>query len=258
MRQDSVEYSLLFGREQEESPDKYMTATPVRAPKSKDRPLGVVIADDHAIFRDGLRRLLEDAGLQVLGEARDGMEAVALARKLTPGVLLLDLSMPKHSGLEALRELGSTSEGNPVRVILLTAAAEKAEIVMALNLGARGVVMKASATEVLLTAIASVMAGDFWVGLKRVPNLVQYLQAELQASQDEARAKTYGLTARELQIVSGAVAGLANKEIAAHFEISEDTVKHHLSNIFNKVGVWTRLELALFAVNHNLPLPPIE
>jgi len=186
------------------------------------------------------------------------MEAVALARKLTPGVLLLDLSMPKHSGLEALRELGSTSEGNPVRVILLTAAAEKAEIVMALNLGARGVVMKASATEVLLTAIASVMAGDFWVGLKRVPNLVQYLQAELQASQDEARAKTYGLTARELQIVSGAVAGLANKEIAAHFEISEDTVKHHLSNIFNKVGVWTRLELALFAVNHNLPLPPIE
>jgi two-component system nitrate/nitrite response regulator NarL len=236
-----------------------MTATAVRtSARTQDRPLGVVIADDHAIFRDGLRRLLEDAGLKVIGQARDGMEAVALTRQFTPDILLLDLSMPKHSGLEALRELGSNSEGNPVRVILLSAAAERAEIVEALQLGARGVVMKASATEVLLTAIHTVIAGDCWVGLKRVPNMAQYLQAELKASQDEARAKTYGLTARELEIVSGVVAGLANKEIAAHFEISEDTVKHHLSNIFNKVGVWTRLELALFAVNHNLPLPPIE
>jgi two-component system nitrate/nitrite response regulator NarL len=236
-----------------------MTATAVRASaRTQDRPLGVVIADDHAIFRDGLRRLLEAAGLQVRGEARDGMEAVALTRQLTPDILLLDLSMPKHSGLETLRELSSNSEGTSVRVILLTAAAEKAEIVEALQLGARGIVMKASATEVLLTAINSVMAGDCWVGLKRVPNLVQYLQTELKASQDEARAKTYGLTARELQIVAGVVAGMANKEIAAHFDISEDTVKHHLSNIFTKLGVWTRLELALFAVNHNLPLPPIE
>jgi two-component system, NarL family, nitrate/nitrite response regulator NarL len=236
-----------------------MTATAVRASaRTQDRPLGVVIADDHAIFRDGLRRLLEAAGLQVRGEARDGMEAAALTRQLTPDILLLDLSMPKHSGLETLRELSSNSEGTSVRVILLTAAAEKAEIVEALQLGARGIVMKASATEVLLTAINSVMAGDCWVGLKRVPNLVQYLQTELKASQDEARAKTYGLTARELQIVAGVVAGMANKEIAAHFDISEDTVKHHLSNIFTKLGVWTRLELALFAVNHNLPLPPIE
>ena len=236
-----------------------MTATAVRASaKPQDRPLGVVIADDHAIFRDGLRGLLEHAGLQVLGEARDGLEAVTLARQLTPDVLLLDLSMPKHSGLEALHELSAYSRENSIRIILLTAAAEKTEIVEALQLGARGIVMKASATDVLLTAIATVMAGDFWVGLKRVPNLIQYLQTELKVSQDEARAKTYGLTARELQIVAGVVAGMANKEIAAHFKISEDTVKHHLSNIFTKVGVWTRLELALFAVNHNLPLPPIE
>jgi len=186
------------------------------------------------------------------------MEAVALTRQLTPDILLLDLSMPKHSGLETLRDLSSNSEGNSVRVILLTAAAEKAEIVEALHLGARGIVMKASATDVLLTAINSVMAGDFWVGLKRVSNLVQYLQAELRASRDEARVKSYGLTPRELQIVSAVVAGFANKEIAAHFKITEDTVKHHLSNIFDKAGVSTRLELALFAVNHNLPLPPIE
>jgi two-component system nitrate/nitrite response regulator NarL len=241
------------------SKSRRINMTAVRASaRTQDRPRGVVIADDHAIFRDGLRRLLEDAGLQVLGEARDGVEAVTLVRQLTPDILLLDLSMPKHSGLETLRELSNNSKENSVRVILLTAAAEKAEIVEALHLGARGVVMKASATEVLLTAINTVMAGDCWVGLKRVPNLVQYLQAELRASRDEARAKTYGLTARELQIVSAVVAGLANKEIAAHFKISEDTVKHHLGNIFDKLGVSTRLELALFAVNHNLPLPPIE
>jgi CheY-like chemotaxis protein len=126
-----------------------MTATAVRpSAKPQDRPLGVVIADDHAIFRDGLRGLLEHAGLQVLGEARDGLEAVTLARQLTPDVLLLDLSMPKHSGLEALHELSAYSRENSIRIILLTAAAEKTEIVEALQLGARGIVMKASATDV--------------------------------------------------------------------------------------------------------------
>ena len=226
--------------------------------KIKGQPLSVIIADDHAIFRDGLRGLLEAAGLKVIGQARDGMEAVDLVRTLTPDILLLDLSMPKHSGLEALSELHRSNSGNPVRVILLTAAAETAEIVNALHLGACGVVMKASATEVLLTAINTVMAGGCWVGLKRVFNLLQYLRSQMQASKQETRAKTFGLTPRELEIVSGVVAGLANKEIASYFKIAEDTVKHHMSNIFDKLGVSTRLELALFAVNHRLPIVTIE
>ena len=226
--------------------------------RSKGQPLGVVIADDHAIFRDGLRALLENSGLKVIGQARDGVEAVALTRQLKPDILLLDLSMPKHPGLETLQELDRSSNESFVRTILLTAAAETAEIVQALVLGARGVVMKASATDVFLTAIQTVMAGGYWVGLKRVSNLTQYLQEQLKASQDEARARTFGLTTRELEIVSAVVAGMANKEIANYFKISEDTVKHHMSNIFNKLGVWTRLELALFAVNQKLPLIPIE
>lgn len=216
----------------------------------------IMIADDHPIFRDGLRRLLEsERDFEVVGEACDGVEAVGLARKLKPEILLLDLAMPKGPGLEALRELGSTPL--PIRVILLTAAAEKAQIVEALQLGARGVVLKDSASQILLRSIRAVMNGEYWVGRESVSDLVQYLRSLMESAASPKQQK-YGLTPRELQIVSAVVAGYANREIAEHFKISEDTVKHHLSNIFDKVGVSTRLELALFAVNQSLPFRPIH
>jgi DNA-binding NarL/FixJ family response regulator len=216
----------------------------------------IVIADDHPIFRDGLKRLLEsERDFKVVGEACDGVEAVKMVRQLTPEILLLDLAMPRGPGLEALREMSTDPTG--VRVILLTAAAEKDQIVEALQLGARGVVLKDSATQILLKSIRAVMDGEYWVGRESVSNLVQYLRGLVGSSSNVARHRRYGLTPRELEIVSAVVAGYANKEIAEHFKISEDTVKHHLSNIFDKVGVSTRLELALFAVNQALPFKPI-
>ena len=215
----------------------------------------ILIADDHPIFRDGLRRLLEtEPGLKVVGEAADGAEAVKLSRQLRPELLLLDLAMPRMPGLEALKELTSGGGSGPLRIILLTAAAEKHQIVEALQLGARGVVLKDSATQLLMRAIRTVMSGEYWVGREPVSNLVQYLRTLVQTTAQEAKQKKFGLTPRELEIVSAVVAGFANKEIAEHFKISEDTVKHHLSNIFDKLGVSTRLELALFAVNQSLPL----
>lgn len=219
-------------------------------------PVRILIADDHPIFRDGLKRLLEsEPDLTVIGEACDGVEAVVLARKLKPEILLLDLAMPRRPGLEALREMNE--ESHCARVILLTAAAEKEQIVEALQLGARGVVLKDSATQILLKSIRAVMSGEYWVGRESVSNLVQYLRSLVETAATP-RQKKFGLTPRELEIVSAVVAGYTNKEIAEYFRISEDTVKHHLSNIFDKVGVSTRLELALFAVNQSVPFKPIQ
>jgi DNA-binding NarL/FixJ family response regulator len=201
--------------------------------------------------------LLEsERGFKVVGEACDGVEAVDFVRKLKPEILLLDLAMPRRHGLEALREI-SNSHSGPVRVILLTAAAEREQIVEALQLGARGVVLKDCGTEILMRSIRSVLGGEYWVGREPVSNLMQYLRGLMDSSTKISRQKRFGLTPRELDIVSAVVAGYANKEIAEHFKISEDTVKHHLSNIFDKTGVSTRLELALFAVNQALPFKPL-
>src|SRR5580658_8973011 len=129
-------------------------------------PIRIVIADDHPIFRDGLRRLLESEGdMKVVGEACDGREAVKLASEIKPDILLLDLAMPHHTGLDALRDLNTGGGAvSSVRIILLTAAVEKKQVVEALQLGARGVVLKDSATQLLLKSIHAVMAGEYWVG----------------------------------------------------------------------------------------------
>jgi DNA-binding NarL/FixJ family response regulator len=218
---------------------------------SGDQVIRVVIADDHPIFRDGLRRLLEsEPGFQVVGEAQDGAEAVKLARTVKPDILLLDLAMPKVTGLLALQEMADA--GDVVRTILLTASIGEEDMVTALQLGARGVVMKDAATQILFKSIRTVMDGQYWVGRAGVTNLVQTLRKMMAANTEQANKKTFGLTKRELEVIGAIVAGYSNKDIAREFKISEDTVKHHLTNIFDKVGVSSRLELALFAVNHKL------
>jgi two-component system, NarL family, nitrate/nitrite response regulator NarL len=217
------------------------------------RKTRILIADDHTIFRDGLRRLLEsEPEFQVAGEAGDGAEALQLSQQLKPDILLLDLAMPRMPGLETLREL--STQGSPVKTILLTAAIEKRQIVEVLQMGARGVIMKDAATVLLMKGIRTVMNGQFWVGREAVADMVTYLRDKA-AQQPPSPAKAYGLTKRELEILSTIVSGLSNKEIAQKFSLSEDTVKHHLTNIFDKVGVSSRLELALFALNHRLVEP---
>jgi two-component system, NarL family, nitrate/nitrite response regulator NarL len=233
---------------------------------NKDQPAKrILIADDHPVFRHGLRMLLEaEPDFVVVGEAADGAEVIQQLPQVKPDVLLLDLSMPRLPGMEVLRELAASPAvagtpavaGRPslrgrVRTILLTVAIEKEQIIEALQLGARGVVLKDGATELLIKAIRTVIRGQYWVGREAVADLVGYLRRILPASAKSGEVP-FQLTRREREIISAVAQGSTNREVAAQLSITEDTVKHHLSNIFDKTGVSTRLELALFAVRHNL------
>jgi len=213
--------------------------------------IAILIADDHPVFREGLRKLLEaEPGFRVLGEAADGEQTLKLARQLEPEILLLDIRMPKLSGLEVLREL------KPLliqpRTIVFTAAVEKDQIVQALQLGARGIILKHSATDVLFEGIRCVKAGQYWVGHESVSDLVQALLEFRPGPEAAERRQGFGLTPRETGVIALIVSGYSNKDIATKFAISEHTVKHHLTNIFDKLGVSNRLELALFSIDHHL------
>lgn len=219
-------------------------------------PIRVLIADDHPVVRIGLRNMLQaDPTIKLVAEAKDGVEALHMVRTLRPDILLLDLAMPKMPGLEALREL-TGDNGGETRTIVLTGQIDKRQILEALQLGARGVVLKDAAVAHLSACIRAVMQGQYWLEGRPVQNLVQVLR-DLTAQTAPPTRKTFGLTARELEVVALITEGSTNKHIAETFGISEETVKRHLTNIFNKIGVGNRLELALFALNHNL-LPPTD
>ena len=205
----------------------------------------ILIADDHVIFRDGLRKLLDsDDELTVVGEAASGTECIKMFAKLKPDILLLDLRMPDKSGLAVLEEVNFDTV--PTRVIVLTAAEDNREVIRAMRLGARGVVLKQSATEVLLKSIHRVHAGEIWLDNRMTAEVLNAFSVAGAAPRSEKPL----LSDREKEIVHLVVQGFRNKEIGVKLFIGEQTVKNHLHNIFDKLGVSDRLELALYAIHH--------
>ena len=204
----------------------------------------IAIVDDHPIFRDGLKHLLEsDPNFEVVAEGSDGMDANRIVRDTRPDVLLLDFAMPTLNGVDTLEDLPR----NITHVILLTAAIDAEDVLRAIQLGARGVILKESPTRVLVEGIHRVMDGGYVIGSEITNDLahaVSRLSAEV--------SRPFGLTPRELEIAAAIADGASNRELAERLTIGLQTVKHHLASIFIKTGVSTRLELALFVIDHGL------
>jgi two-component system, NarL family, nitrate/nitrite response regulator NarL len=219
-----------------------------------DCVIRILLAERQEIFRDGLTRLLEsEPGFKVMAGTGNAPQALQLVHELNPDVLLLDLALHNGDSLEILRTLADRQHS--VRTIGLTDGAEKSVQSAALRHGARGTIRKDSATQVLFDTIRTVFHNDQWIvsaDTERQPTEAIEAIEEAPPPGAEGPVKRFNLTRREREIVTAVASGESNRSIARKFSLSEDTVKHHVSNVFDKLGVFSRLELAVFAFNHDL------
>jgi len=213
----------------------------------------ILIIDDHAVVRAGLRMLIDQhPEMEVVGMAGERSEAIALAGSHQPSIIILDVILGEDDGLAFLPELRAAAPA--ARVIVLTGLRSVDAHRRALRLGAVGVVLKDHAAEVLLKAIAKVHSGEVWVDRSTMGTVLQDMTRA--SSVDPEKAKIATLTEREQEVILHISQGLKNKQIADRLFISETTVTHHLSSIFAKLGVSDRLELVIYAFKQKLVGPP--
>ena len=232
-----------------------LRANPVESRKTGIR---ILIADDHPIVRDGLRKLLNlEEDFEVVGEASDGREVLDKVQELDPDVLLLDLRMPNLDGLSTLQALVQLNKRT--RVIVLTASEDKNEFVQAMKLGCSGIVLKQTAPDLIVKSIRKVYGGEIWLDSHTTAAVMRQFAAPGELGSGTGSGKTRErspLSTREREIVQLVAQGYKNKEMAEKMFISEQTVKNHLHNIFDKLGVSDRLELALYAIHKGLHINP--
>jgi len=209
----------------------------------------VLVADDHDLFRSGLRGLLEGAGLVVVGEASRGDEAVRAVGEFAPDVVVMDLNMPVLDGVHATREIVSSSP--LTRIVVLTVSDQEEDVMDAILAGACGYLLKSSSIEQLVAGIHAAAVGESLVSPHIAAKVLQRLRA---GSTDTASAETIRaeLSDREVEVLKLVAAGLENAEIAAKLHISPKTVKNHLSNIFMKLQFENRIQAAVYAVRSGL------
>jgi DNA-binding NarL/FixJ family response regulator len=220
------------------------------APEAADA-IRVVICDDHAVFRRGLTMVLADEpGIEVVGEAEDGDAAVAVAEELAPDVVLMDVRMPKRSGIEATRAIAELVP--TARIVMLTVSDEEEDLYEAVKAGAAGYLLKEISIEEVAEAIRSVMTGQSLI----TPSMASKLLAEFSNLSKKAEARNAvpvpRLTERELEVLRLVAQGMSNKEIASELYISENTVKNHVRNILEKLHLHSRMEAVVYAVREKI------
>lgn len=215
----------------------------------------IALADPHTLFRAGLRKLLAgEKDFAVVAEAGEGMEILGMLERHAPDVLLLDLNLGDVAGLEVLRHFygaGAPGRRSGTRTLVLTASENQDDLAQAMKLGASGVALKTTATDMLMQAIRQVASGEIWLDARVTASVVKSL-ADPGTAGGRAYDDSSGLTPREREIAALVGQGYRYREIAEMLSISEQTVKNHLRNMFHKLGVSDRLQLALYAIHHHL------
>lgn len=205
-----------------------------------------MIADDHVLIREGIRQLLEfDGDIEIVAEANDGLECLALLNHILPDVLLLDINMPKANGIEVLKTI--KEKNISVKVLILTVHNEVDYLIRAVDIGVDGYILKNSGSAELKKAIMSIINGESYIQ----PDLIPALNSRL-VSRNDCMGKIELLTRRELEVLIFVATGMFNKEIAEKMSISERTVKNHISSIFKKIDVADRTQAAVFAIKNNI------
>src|SRR5215831_8855153 len=213
----------------------------------------VALVDDHTLFREGIKRILSlESDIEIVGEAIDGEEVVRLLNHCRPEVLLLDIKMEKINGLQILPQI--VEQYPDLKVIVLTAQIGQAESVRAIKDGARGIILKHAASEFLIKGIRKVAEGELWADTSTMTRVVESLSQKYRGDKESQRDRKE-LSEREREVVTLVASGHRNREIASKLFISEQTVKTHLSNIFQKLEISDRLELALYAMRNGLADP---